>query len=134
MQKLYSSISEVCKLIDEEQHILRYWEKEFDKLRPKKNRSGNRIYSNRDIYIIKTIKSLLRSDKIPLKDAKKKIKEMSLKPGDEKINNEIAELESVSMMKSAAAAVPVMPKPAKSAVNNSESIDILRKVLDYLKK
>ena len=134
MQKLYSSISEVCKLIDEEQHILRYWEKEFDKLRPKKNRSGNRIYSNKDIYIIKTIKSLLRNDKIPLKDAKKKIKEMSLKPGDEKINNEIAELETVSMMKAAAAGKPVRPKTANSAMNNSESIDILKKVLDYLKK
>ena len=134
MQKLYSSISEVCKLIDEEQHILRYWEKEFDKLRPKKNRSGNRIYSNRDIYIIKTIKSLLRNDKIPLKDAKKKIKEMSLKPGDEIINTEIAELESVSMMKAAAKDNPVRPKPSKSAMNNSESIDILKKVLAYLKK
>ncbi|MDA3842917.1 MAG: hypothetical protein PF588_00935, partial [Candidatus Kapabacteria bacterium] len=80
------------------------------------------------------IKSLLRNDKIPLKDAKEKIKGMSLKPGDEKINKEIAELESVSMMKSAPKGKSVRLKPAKSAMNNSESIDILKKVLDYLKK
>ena len=134
MQKLYSSISEVCKLIDEEQHILRYWEKEFDKLRPKKNRSGNRIYSNRDIYIIKTIKSLLRNDKIPLKDAKEKIKGMSLKPGDEKINKEIAELESISIMKSAPKSKSVATKSDKPIRDNSESIKILREVLEYLKK
>lgn len=71
--KLYYSISEVSKLIDEEQHILRYWEKEFDQLKPKKNRGGNRIYSDRDIEIIKVIKSLLREDKLSLKGAKEQI-------------------------------------------------------------
>ncbi|MDX9791490.1 MAG: MerR family transcriptional regulator, partial [Candidatus Kapabacteria bacterium] len=70
MQKLYYSISEVSKLVDEEQHILRYWEKEFGEIKPRKNRAGNRVYSIRDLYVIKTVKKLLRDEKLSLKGAK----------------------------------------------------------------
>ncbi|MGQ9819855.1 MAG: MerR family transcriptional regulator [Candidatus Kapaibacteriales bacterium] len=63
MQKLYYSISEVSEIIGEPPYILRYWEKEFPILNPKKNRAGNRIYCDRDIEILKTIKSLLREQK-----------------------------------------------------------------------
>lgn len=69
MQKLYYSISEVSQLVDEEQHILRYWEKEFEQLKPKKNRGGNRIYSDKDLKIIKAIKTLIREEKLSLKGA-----------------------------------------------------------------
>jgi len=74
MQKLYYSISEVSKMVDEEQHILRYWEKEFSQLRPKKNRGGNRIYSEKDILLITQIKKLLREDKLSLKGAQEQIR------------------------------------------------------------
>jgi DNA-binding transcriptional MerR regulator len=74
MQKLYYSISELSELIDEEQHILRYWEKEFEQFKPKKNRSGNRIYSEKDLNIAKIIKMLLRDEKLSLKGAKEKLK------------------------------------------------------------
>jgi len=73
MQKLYYSISEVSKIVDEEQHILRYWEKEFDAINPKKNRAGNRIYSERDVTIIKAVKKLLREDKLSLRGAKEQL-------------------------------------------------------------
>lgn len=73
MGKLYYSISEVSKLIDEEQHILRYWEKEFKQLNPKKNSAGNRKYTKNDIDIIRKIKILLRDEKLSLKGAKEKI-------------------------------------------------------------
>lgn len=63
MQKLYYSISEVSEIIGEPAYILRYWEKEFPILNPRKNRAGNRIYCDRDIEILKTIKSLLREQK-----------------------------------------------------------------------
>ena len=46
LKKLYYSISEVSKLTDLEQYILRYWETEFEQLKPSKNRAGNRIYTN----------------------------------------------------------------------------------------
>lgn len=70
MQKLYYSISEISEILDEEPHILRYWEKEFEILNPKKNRAGNRIYSYKDLEILKTIKTLLRDEKLSLKGAK----------------------------------------------------------------
>jgi DNA-binding transcriptional MerR regulator len=70
LQKLYYSIREVSKLVDEEQHILRYWEKEFELLKPKKNRGGNRTYTDKDILLIKRIKKLLRNQKLSLKGAK----------------------------------------------------------------
>jgi DNA-binding transcriptional MerR regulator len=70
MQKLYYSIGQISKLIGEEQHVLRYWEKELGFFRPKKNRAGNRLYSNRDLNIIKTIKILIREEGMSLKEAK----------------------------------------------------------------
>ncbi len=77
MKKLYYSISEVSKMVDEESHILRYWEKEFSELKPKKNKGGNRIYSENDLKTILTIQKLIREDKLTLKDAKIKIKSVS---------------------------------------------------------
>ena len=52
IRKLYHSISEVAELTDLEAHVLRYWETEFEQLRPKKNRAGNRVYTERDIATV----------------------------------------------------------------------------------
>ncbi len=71
LKKLYYSISEVSKLTGLEQYILRYWETEFDQLKPSKNRAGNRIYTNADIKLILLIKKLLREEKYTIEGAKK---------------------------------------------------------------
>ena len=71
LKKLYYSISEVSKLTGLEQYILRYWETEFDELKPSKNRAGNRIYTNKDINLILKIKKLLREEKYTIEGAKK---------------------------------------------------------------
>ena len=81
MQKLYYSISELSEIVDEEQYILRYWEKEFEQLSPRKNRAGNRIYSEKDLSIIKLIKKLLRQDKLSLKGAKEYLEKLMNSPG-----------------------------------------------------
>lgn len=70
LKKLYYSISEVSKLTGLEQYILRYWESEFDQLKPAKNRAGNRIYTNKDIKLILEIKRLLRDEKYTIEGAK----------------------------------------------------------------
>jgi len=75
LKKLYYSISEVSKLTGLEQYILRYWETEFEQLKPQKNRSGNRIYTNKDIELILEIKKLLREKKYTVTGAKKIILE-----------------------------------------------------------
>ena len=71
LRKLYYSISEVSKLTSLEQYILRYWETEFEMLKPGKNRAGNRIYTNKDIKLILQIKKLLREEKYTIEGAKK---------------------------------------------------------------
>lgn len=71
IKKLYYSISEVSKITDIEQYVLRYWETEFELLTPQKNRAGNRIYTNKDIRLILYIKELLREKKYTIEGAKK---------------------------------------------------------------
>ena len=71
IKKLYYSISEVSKITDIEQYVLRYWETEFEQLKPQKNRAGNRIYTNKDIQLIMYIKDLLREKKYTIEGAKK---------------------------------------------------------------
>ncbi|MBI1804707.1 MAG: MerR family transcriptional regulator [Ignavibacteria bacterium] len=70
IKKLYYSISEVSKITDLEQYVLRYWETEFELLNPSKNRAGNRIYTNRDIKLILYIKKLLRNERYTIEGAK----------------------------------------------------------------
>ncbi len=71
IKKLYYSISEVSKITGIEQYVLRYWETEFEQLKPQKNRAGNRIYTNKDIQLILHIKNLLRERKYTIEGAKK---------------------------------------------------------------
>ncbi len=71
LKKLYYSISEVSKLTGLEKYILRYWEGEFEELKPSKNRAGNRIYTNKDIQLILKIKKLLKEEKYTIDGAKK---------------------------------------------------------------
>jgi DNA-binding transcriptional MerR regulator len=80
IKKLYYSISEVSKITDMEQYVLRYWETEFEQLNPQKNRAGNRIYTNKDIQIILHIKSLLRDKKYTIEGAKKILLNSKLEP------------------------------------------------------
>ena len=94
IKKLYYSISEVSKITDVEQYVLRYWETEFEELKPQKNRAGNRIYTNKDIQLIMHIKSLLREKKYTIEGAKKILEnyspEGSLPQNDpEPVHNEI---------------------------------------------
>ncbi|MBU2446496.1 MAG: MerR family transcriptional regulator [Bacteroidetes bacterium] len=70
IKKLYYSISEVSKITGLEQYVLRYWENEFEQLKPQKNRAGNRIYTNKDIQLILLVKKLLRDEKYTIDGAK----------------------------------------------------------------
>jgi|GEM_PF-786211 len=91
MTKLYYSIKEISDLVDEEQHILRYWEKEFTILKPKKNKAGNRTYTHKDLLIILKIKSMIREEHLSLKEAKEKFKSI-------KINDLLEETDETSKL------------------------------------
>jgi DNA-binding transcriptional MerR regulator len=58
-----------------EQHVLRYWEDEFDALRPVKNRAGQRLFKKQDVELILEIKRLLYEEKYTIAGAKKRLKE-----------------------------------------------------------
>lgn len=73
--KLYYSISEVAELLNVSASLIRFWETEFDILKPKKNRQGNRMFTEEDIKNLKVIYSLVRERGFTLDGAKKKLKE-----------------------------------------------------------
>ena len=73
-RKLYYSISEVSGITGLKAHILRFWESEFPMLRPRKNRAGNRAYTERDIRIVRAIKYLLYDEKYTIDGARARLK------------------------------------------------------------
>ena len=73
--KLFFKIGEVAKLTGLEQHILRYWEDEFEGLQPKKNKSGQRFYEKKDVDLIFKIQRLLYQERYTIAGAKKKMRE-----------------------------------------------------------
>ncbi|NTW49118.1 MAG: MerR family transcriptional regulator [Chlorobiales bacterium] len=59
-KKLYYSIGEVSKITGLPSYLLRYWENEFEQLIPARNPKGNRVYTNKDISTILSIKNLIQ--------------------------------------------------------------------------
>ena len=74
-KKLFHKIGEVCKTCGIEPHVLRYWESEFRVLSPTKNRAGQRIYREKDLQMIQTIKQLLYEEGYTIAGANKKLLE-----------------------------------------------------------
>lgn len=93
MKKLYYSISEVSRICDLEQYVLRYWETEFEQLKPAKNSSGNRIYTNKDIKMILLIKKLLKEEKYTIEGAKKILKNYNIDDGAEKSDMKVVDVQ-----------------------------------------
>jgi DNA-binding transcriptional MerR regulator len=76
VKKAYYSIGEVCDLTSLKPHVLRYWETQFDVLRPGKNRAGNRVYRPKDIELILLVKHLLYKQKYTIEGANQKLLDM----------------------------------------------------------
>ncbi len=76
VKKAYYSIGEVCDLTGLKPHVLRYWETQFDVLRPTKNRAGNRVFRPKDIELILLVKNLLYGQKYTIEGANQKLIEM----------------------------------------------------------
>lgn len=68
--KLYYSIGEVAKAFDVNTSLIRFWEKEFDIIKPKKNKKGNRYFSKEDIKNFKLIFHLVKERGYTLEGAK----------------------------------------------------------------
>jgi len=88
IQRLYYSITEVSKILGEEQHVLRYWEREFPQLRPQKNRAGNRVYAEKDLDVLRVIKRLLREERYTVAGAKEHLKQHGVQGEIERAQSE----------------------------------------------
>ena len=69
IEKQYYSIGEVAEMLDVNPSLIRFWESEFDSLSPKKNRKGNRMYTKKDIALLKQIYFLVKVRKFTLEGA-----------------------------------------------------------------
>jgi DNA-binding transcriptional MerR regulator len=72
-KRLYYKIGEACKELGIQPYVLRYWETEFPALAPSKSRSGQRVYSEKELEIIRRIKTLLYDEGYTIAGAKKKL-------------------------------------------------------------
>jgi DNA-binding transcriptional MerR regulator len=74
IEKLYYSIGEVSDMLQLNASQIRYWEGEFDELKPQKDRKGNRLFTKANIETIKLIHYLLKDKGYTIEGAKSKLK------------------------------------------------------------
>ena len=80
--KLYYSIGEISKAFEVNASLIRFWEKEFDILKPKKNAKGNRKFTPEDVKNLKLIYHLVKERGFTLEGAKTHLKENQKKTLD----------------------------------------------------
>jgi len=81
-EKQFFKMGEVGELTDLEAHVLRFWESEFPALRPRKNRSGHRIFSKADVELVLRIKQLLHKEGFTIAGAKRRLTESVESPSE----------------------------------------------------
>ena len=75
VEKLYFTISEVAGMFNVNASLIRYWEKEFDIIQPRKNKKGTRFFTKQDIDNFHLIYNLVKERGMTLRGAQKKLKE-----------------------------------------------------------
>lgn len=75
MNKIYYSIGEISELIQVKPYIIRYWEAEFNQLKPKNDKVRNRRYQKKDLELLLRIKELVYEKKYTLEGAKNAIRD-----------------------------------------------------------
>ena len=89
-EKLYYKIGEIAEAFDVNTSLIRFWEKEFKILKPKKNKHGNRVYTAKDLETFKQIYFLVKEKGYTLDGAKQR-----LKSPVEEIDNEKASQQQI---------------------------------------
>lgn len=85
-ERLYYTISEVAEKFNVNTSLIRFWEKEFNILKPAKNKKGNRMFTSEDVENIRLIYHLVKEQGFTLQGAKDKIKNIrSENPDNEQL-------------------------------------------------
>ena len=95
IEKLYYSIGEVSDMFNVAPSLIRFWESEFDLIKPKKNRKGNRQFTKEDIDSVRTIYHLVKEKGFTLQGAKE-----MLKNDTQSIKDKMGLLESLKKVRS----------------------------------
>jgi DNA-binding transcriptional MerR regulator len=95
VEKLYYSIGEVAGMFKVNASLIRFWEKEFDIIKPKKNKKGNRFFTRQDIDNIQLIYHLVKERGLTLSGAKKKLRD-----NREDTNNNYEVIRTLTQIKS----------------------------------
>jgi len=94
IEKKYFSIGEVAEMLNVATSLIRFWESEFDIIKPKKNRKGNRQFTREDIENVKLIYHLVKEKGYTLQGAKD-----LLKNGNDVLKEKIEVIESLKKVK-----------------------------------
>ena len=97
--RAYYSIGEVCDLVGLKPHVLRYWETQFDVLRPRKNRAGNRVFRPGDVSVVLLLKHLLYEEKFTIDGARRRLRELRNEGGLAEERADVFEPELLAAMK-----------------------------------
>lgn len=92
--KLYYPIGEVAKMFNVNPSLIRFWEKEFKIINPKKNKKGNRLFTVKDIANFEQIYQLVKIEGYKLDGAKQRLKEISVeqKPPNNQLIKQLEEI------------------------------------------
>jgi DNA-binding transcriptional MerR regulator len=90
--RLFYKIGEISSILEVEPHVLRYWETEFPFLKPRKNNTGQRIYTRKDLELVLQIKNLLYKEKYTIAGVRKKF-------GDNKLKKNSVSMETIQGVK-----------------------------------
>jgi DNA-binding transcriptional MerR regulator len=94
VEKLYYTIGEVSELFEVNASLIRFWEKEFDILKPKKNKKGNRLFTPQDIDHLRIIYHLVKERGYTLQGAREKLKD-----NKDEVVNKVAIVDSLNRIK-----------------------------------
>jgi DNA-binding transcriptional MerR regulator len=83
--KLYYRIGEVAQMFDVNTSLIRFYENEFDIIKPQRNKKGNRLFTKRDVDNFHVIFHLIKEKGYTLEGAKQQLKKQNLAPDNEEI-------------------------------------------------
>jgi DNA-binding transcriptional MerR regulator len=96
--KLFYSIGEVADLLNVNASLIRFWEKEFDAIKPKKNAKGNRKFTPKDIEVLQRIYDLVKVKGFTLEGAKKALSSKNTVEEDDLATTQQTQKETIDLV------------------------------------